>query len=141
MLTMENKTFLRRLVTTSDDADMRVRLVFTAMALAAFMIFVATHGARAEDSRGSEEILATLNADGKLIVATMKKKIPDPKLYKICASGEGNVRAKVIAVTTYLASASKLDGEPWTAGDATVPYFRKYCEELAEAELERELAN
>ncbi|MDP7453323.1 MAG: hypothetical protein QGE95_13760 [Arenicellales bacterium] len=138
-VTIKNKTFSywnRRCV------HMRVRSAFTFAALAAVVIFIASPPTvRAEDSRSSEELLAALNSDGKLIVATMKKKIPDPKLYEICVSGPGNVRAKVIAVTTYLASARKLKGEPWAAGNATTPYFEARCEELAEAELEKDLAD
>ena len=86
----------------------------------------------------SEELHAKLNPDGQLIVATFMKKIPD--VYDLCTRGIGTVRNKVIAVTTYLASARKLKGEPWAAGNATQPYFEKLCEELAEAELEKELA-
>ena len=90
------------------------------------------------ESPSSEELHAKLNADGQLIVATFMKKIPD--VYDLCTRGIGTVRNKVIAITTYLASARKLKGEPWAAGNATQPYFEKLCEELAEAELEKELA-
>ncbi len=93
---------------------------------------------QAAEGPSSEELHAKLNADGQLIVATFMKKIPD--VYDLCTRGIGTVRNKVIAVTTYLASARKLKGEPWAAGNATQPYFEKLCEEFAEAELEKELA-
>ena len=65
---------------------------------------------QAAEGPSSEELHAKLNADGQLIVATFMKKIPD--VYALCTRGIGTVRNKVIAVTTYLASARKLKGEP-----------------------------
>ncbi|MBT4770027.1 MAG: hypothetical protein HOO00_05815 [Rhodospirillaceae bacterium] len=114
-----------------------VRFAVLIAGLMALVVAGFTNIAKAEGA-SSENLYQGLNSDGQLIVDTMKKKVPD--IYALCTTGEGNVRNKVIAVTTYLASARKLNGEPWAAGDATTPYFQKYCEELAEAEIDKELA-
>ncbi|MEO1945067.1 MAG: hypothetical protein ABGY11_12270 [Candidatus Thioglobus sp.] len=102
-----------------------------------FLFFNVLADVRAEGP-SSQELHAKLNSDGQLIVATFMEKKPDA--YPLCTRGIGAVRNTVIAITTYLASARKLKGEPWAAGNATQPYFEKLCEELAEAELEKELA-